>query len=147
MTEPVPNQDQLTEVNTIFDTIYEQRARMTTMLQQQLAQMPVSDQDSPKMAEAKASLITALNTLWSAQEKNALAKAKLKLNNKETESNINVKDSIIELLSRIAPNQNRLRESQPIADNHEELQKLSERHQFTFTEDELDSEGERELEE
>lgn len=147
MTEPVPNQDQLTEVNTIFDTIYEQRARMTTMLQQQLAQMPVSDQDSPKMAEAKASLITALNTLWSAQEKNALAKAKLKLNNKETESNINVKDSIIELLSRIAPNQNRLRESQPIVDNHEELQKLSERHQFTFTEDELDSEGERELEE
>lgn len=147
MSEPAPNQDQLTEVNTIFDTIYEQRARMTAMLQQQLSQMPVSDQDSPKMAEAKASLITALNTLWSAQEKNALAKAKLKLNNKETESNINIKDSIIELLNRIAPNQVRSRESQPIADNHEELQKLSERHQFTFTDDELDSEGERELEE
>ena len=114
MSEAQPNQDQLNEVNTILDTIYEQRARMTISLQQQLAQMPVTDQDSPKMAEAKASLITALNTLWSAQEKNATTKAKLKLSNKETETNINVKDSIIELLNRIAPNQVRQRESQPL---------------------------------
>lgn len=99
------------------------------------------------MAEAKASLITALNTLWSAQEKNATTKAKLKLSNKETETNINVKDSIIELLNRIAPNQVRQRESQPLADNHEELQQLSERNQFTFTEDELDLEGEHHNEE
>lgn len=147
MSEAQPNQDQLNEVNTILDTIYEQRARMTISLQQQLAQMPVTDQDSPKMAEAKASLITALNTLWSAQEKNATTKAKLKLSNKETETNINVKDSIIELLNRIAPNQVRQRESQPLADNHEELQQLSECNQFTFTEDELDLEGEHHNEE
>lgn len=147
MSEAQPNQDQLNEVNTILDTIYEQRARMTISLQQQLAQMPVTDQDSPKMAEAKASLITALNTLWSAQEKNATTKAKLKLSNKETETNINVKDSIIELLNRIAPNQVRQRESQPLADNHEELQQLSEHNQFTFTEDELDLEGEHHNEE
>lgn len=147
MSEAQPNQDQLNEVNTILDTIYEQRARMTISLQQQLAQMPVTDQDSPKMAEAKASLITALNTLWSAQEKNATTKAKLKLSNKETETNINVKDSIIELLNRIAPNQVRQRESEPLTDNHEELQQLSERNQFTFTEDELDLEGEHHNEE